>query len=223
VVNTETEHIRFRYLHMSPNKMDQDKVLSGRRVNEGEVIGQVGNYSKREGGTSYHLHFDIQVPTRDGWVFVNPYMTLVASYERLIGGRGEEISDVMPEIAVAAPVTTTIGPPQDQPLASVQDRSVASVQDRPVASTAPVASTKPVASIPIASIKPVASIIREDTSDKKSTREKKQGRDKKKHGREKKYAHEKKKSGKKFAEPKPKVQTVADRDALRGGPDIRRH
>ena len=90
-VNTANEHIRFRYLHMLPRKMDEDSLLSGRRVHEGEVIGQVGNFNKREGGTSYHLHFDVQVPTRDGWVFVNPYMTLVAAYERLIGGRGEEI------------------------------------------------------------------------------------------------------------------------------------
>ena len=97
-VNTANEHIRFRYLHMLPRKMDEDNLLSGRRVHEGEVIGQVGNFNKREGGTSYHLHFDVQVPTRDGWVFVNPYMTLVAAYERLIGGRGEE---VVPPVAVA--------------------------------------------------------------------------------------------------------------------------
>ena len=90
-VNSANEHIRFRYLHMMPRKMDEDNLLSGRRVHEGEVIGQIGNLHKREGGTSYHLHFDIQVPTTDGWVFVNPYMTLVAAYERLIGGRGEEI------------------------------------------------------------------------------------------------------------------------------------
>ena len=98
-VNTANEHIRFRYLHMLPRKMDEDSLLSGRRVHEGEVIAQVGNFSKREGGTSYHLHFDVQVPTRDGWVFVNPYMTLVAAYERLIGGRGEEIA---PPVDVAS-------------------------------------------------------------------------------------------------------------------------
>ena len=63
-VNSANEHIRFRYLHMNPRKMDADKLLSGRRVDEGEVIGEVGNYSMREAGTSYHLHFDIQVPTR---------------------------------------------------------------------------------------------------------------------------------------------------------------
>jgi murein DD-endopeptidase MepM/ murein hydrolase activator NlpD len=92
-VNAANEHIRFRYLHMSPRKMDADNLLSGRRVYEGEVIGEVGNYSGRENGTSYHLHFDIQVPTRHGWVLVNPYVTLVAAYERLIGERGTELAD----------------------------------------------------------------------------------------------------------------------------------
>jgi murein DD-endopeptidase MepM/ murein hydrolase activator NlpD len=91
IVNTATEHVRFRYLHMNPHRMDEDGLFSGRRVQEGEVIGRVSNFHKREGGTSYHLHFDIQVPTKDGWVFVNPYMTLISAYERLIGERGEEI------------------------------------------------------------------------------------------------------------------------------------
>jgi hypothetical protein len=90
VVNTPTEHLRFRYLHMRPRQLDADGVVSGRVVKAGEAIGQIGNFDGHENGTSYHLHFDIQVPTRAGWVFVNPYMTLVASYERLIGGRGTE-------------------------------------------------------------------------------------------------------------------------------------
>ena len=92
-VNAANEHIRFRYLHMNPRKMDADNLLSGRHVTEGEVIGEVGNFSMKEAGTSYHLHFDIQVPTRDGWVYVNPYATLVAAYERLIGERGTELID----------------------------------------------------------------------------------------------------------------------------------
>ena len=95
MVNTSTDHIRFRYLHMRPKLLDAEGVLSGRRVAKGEVIGQIGNFSGHENGTSYHLHFDIQVPTRSGWVFVNPYMTLVAAYERLIGGRGQELMDDM--------------------------------------------------------------------------------------------------------------------------------
>ena len=41
------------------------------------------------------------MPSKYGWVFVNPYMTLVAAYERLIEGRGIEINDM---------VVTPIGP-----------------------------------------------------------------------------------------------------------------
>jgi hypothetical protein len=93
VVNSANEHIRFRYLHMNPRKMDAEGLLNGRRVHEGEIIGEVSNFSMKEAGTSYHLHFDIQVPTRHGWVFVNPYMTLVTAYERLIGQRGVQLSD----------------------------------------------------------------------------------------------------------------------------------
>jgi len=95
VVNTPTEHIRFRYLHMRPKLLDAAGVVSGRRVAEGELLGQIGNFSHHENGTSYHLHFDVQVPTRAGWVFVSPYMTLVSAYERLIGARGAEISDMV--------------------------------------------------------------------------------------------------------------------------------
>jgi hypothetical protein len=75
--------------------LDAAGMVSGREVAEGEVLGAVGNYGRAPGGTTYHLHFDAQVPTRDGWVFVNPYMTLVAAYERLIGGRGAPVDDSM--------------------------------------------------------------------------------------------------------------------------------
>ena len=90
-INTRTEHIRFRYMHMNPSAMDADGLLNGRRVIEGEPIGLVSNYLDRPNGTSRHLHFDIQVFTRDGWLWVNPYTTLVSAYERLIRGRGREI------------------------------------------------------------------------------------------------------------------------------------
>lgn len=90
-VNTRTEHIRFRYMHMNPNVMDADGVLNGRQVEEGEKIGVVSNYLDHPNGTTRHLHFDVQVFTRDGWLWVNPYTTLIASYERLIHGRGREV------------------------------------------------------------------------------------------------------------------------------------
>jgi hypothetical protein len=104
VVNAPNERIRFRYLHMSPRQFDADGMVSGRLVREGDVIGKVGNFFRRERATSYHLHFDIQVPTKYGWVFVNPYMTLVASYERLIRGRGREIQeqDIREDIPTAS-------------------------------------------------------------------------------------------------------------------------
>ena len=106
-VNSANEHIRFRYLHMNPRKMDEDSLLSGRRVHEGEIIGEVSNFSMKEAGTSYHVHFDVQVPTKVGWVFVNPYMTLVAAYERLIGERGTELADPS-VVATADPASTGV-------------------------------------------------------------------------------------------------------------------
>ena len=102
VVDAPGEHIRFRYLHMNPQMLDAAGMVSGRAVTEGEVLGKVGDYGSAQGGTTYHLHFDVQVPTRDGWVFVNPYMTLVAAYERLIGGRGQVVRDAMPRRSRAA-------------------------------------------------------------------------------------------------------------------------
>jgi hypothetical protein len=90
-VNTRNEHIRFRYMHMNPAAMDADDVLNGRHVAEGEKIGVVSNYLDHPNGTTRHLHFDMQVFTRDGWLWVSPYITLVSAYERLIHGRGHEV------------------------------------------------------------------------------------------------------------------------------------
>ncbi|WP_322518199.1 M23 family peptidase [Rhodopseudomonas palustris] len=105
-VNTSREHIRFRYMHMNPWELDADGVLNGRRVDEGERFGVVGNYLDRPNGTSRHLHFDVQVFTPDGWLWVNPYVTLIAAYERLLGERGSEI---VPEAAFP-PAVARAGP-----------------------------------------------------------------------------------------------------------------
>jgi len=98
-INSRTEHIRFRYMHMNPHAMNADGLLNGRIVAEGEKIGVVSNYLDHPAGTSLHLHFDAQVFTRDGWIWVSPYVTLVSAYERLIRARGREIG---PEIAVTS-------------------------------------------------------------------------------------------------------------------------
>jgi hypothetical protein len=81
---------------MNPHMLDAAGLVSGRVLAEGDLLGPVGDYGHREGGTSYHLHFDLQVLTRQGWVFVNPYTTLVAPYERLIGAKGQLVS---PQVA----------------------------------------------------------------------------------------------------------------------------
>jgi hypothetical protein len=101
-INTRTEHIRFRYMHMNPSALDASGLLNGRSVEEGERIGVVSNYLDHPNGTTRHLHFDVQVFTRDGWLWVNPYVTLISAYERLIRGRGREIGpETSPLPAVA--------------------------------------------------------------------------------------------------------------------------
>ena len=91
IVNNASEHLRFRYLHMNPAFLERDGMVTGREVREGDRLGMMGTYLGSVGGTNYHLHFDVQVPTRDGWLFVSPYMTLVAAYERALGRFGTEI------------------------------------------------------------------------------------------------------------------------------------
>jgi hypothetical protein len=119
VIDKPGVHVRFRYLHMNPQMLDAAGMVSGRHVVAGEVLGAVANYERDGGGTSYHLHFDAQVPTKDGWVFVNPYMTLVAAYEHLIGARGKVVNDAMfapppppPPVAAdgQAAAATVVGP-----------------------------------------------------------------------------------------------------------------
>lgn len=102
-VNSRTEHIRFRYMHMNPASLDADGILNGRSIAEGERFGVVSNYLDHPNGTSRHLHFDIQVFTRDGWLWVNPYVTLISAYERLIRGHGREFRPPAPAVAHALP------------------------------------------------------------------------------------------------------------------------
>jgi hypothetical protein len=115
-INTSTEHIRFRYMHMNPSTLDADGVLSGRIVEEGEKIGVVSNYLDHPNGTTRHLHFDVQVFTRDGWIWVSPYVTLISAYERLIAGRGREIGPAFaasPTVARATPEQGIRSAPQE--------------------------------------------------------------------------------------------------------------
>jgi murein DD-endopeptidase MepM/ murein hydrolase activator NlpD len=145
VVDAPNERVRFRYLHMSPRQLDADGMVSGRSVREGEVIGKVGNFDRRERGTSYHLHFDMQVPTKYGWVYVNPYMTLVAAYERLIRGRGEEIKqDGSEEVATAVPAPQAPAMLAAKPTETAVDLSPAATIDSGVRRDAAVEQLSPV-------------------------------------------------------------------------------
>ena len=130
VTNNENEFVRFRYLHMNPQFMDADGLLNGRQVSQGEIIGKVATWGDFKNGTSYHLHFNIQVFTSIGWVWVNPYMTLVAAYERLMGGRGTEIrpGEPAPPVPVKLPVILQPTPAAQAPTASASPEPPAKVK-----------------------------------------------------------------------------------------------
>jgi MYXO-CTERM domain-containing protein len=71
---------RFRYLHMG-----NVQVKTGDAVTRGQRLGMI---SREFNGTptTVHLHFDLmQNVAPHGLVFVSPYMSLVRSYERLLG------------------------------------------------------------------------------------------------------------------------------------------
>jgi murein DD-endopeptidase MepM/ murein hydrolase activator NlpD len=133
VTNAPGERLRFRHLHMHPKKLDSDNIVSGQQVKEGEPIGTIGNYDRRPALTSTHLHFELQVPTRDGFVRVNPYMTLIASYEHLIGERGKEIVPPPPatEIQVTNPDAGSIDPATPAALAISTAAAAKIAEDAP--------------------------------------------------------------------------------------------
>ena len=138
VINTKNSFVRFRYLHMNPNFMDRDGILSGRQVSEGEILGKVATWGDSENGTSYHIHFNMQVFTKVGWVWVNPYMSLVLAYERLIGGRGTEIKpgDPVPPVPAKPPLYEN-PPPVPIPPVPPEQQTKAAPTDTPPAAAKP--------------------------------------------------------------------------------------
>ncbi|MEL6258742.1 MAG: M23 family metallopeptidase, partial [Pseudomonadota bacterium] len=94
-VNVRAGSRIYRYLHMNMRAL---QVALGDEVTAGQHIGYL---SKDFGGTptTFHLHFEIKQNTPEhGWVFVPPYTSLVASYERREQGPGELIE---PNVAIA--------------------------------------------------------------------------------------------------------------------------
>lgn len=85
---TAADGTRFDYLHGSGNA-----VSNGQSLAKGERINRVDN---EFGGTSttIHLHYNIKQDVAGiGFIFVSPYMSLVESYQELLGLGGETIGD----------------------------------------------------------------------------------------------------------------------------------
>lgn len=85
---------RHRYLHMDPGSVT---VSVGDRVTKGDQLGRVSNAF---GGTptTIHLHYDIfQTVSGVGPSYVPLYMSLVRSYERLLGIPQEPCATLGPE------------------------------------------------------------------------------------------------------------------------------
>lgn len=89
---TAPDGTRYDYLHMS-----DVQVAVGQHVTRGQRVGKVSN---QFGGssTTVHLHFNIRKNVEGvGFVFVPPYMSLVRSYETLLG------ADPTPDAGASSP------------------------------------------------------------------------------------------------------------------------
>ena len=110
VADSGTTH---RYLHMNMARL---AVQTGDRVNKGDRLGLVSNDF---GGTptTIHMHYDINqnIPAAGGNVYVPTYMSLVRSYEALLGVEQEPCAIVGAEGGTVddyGPCATFFGPTQ---------------------------------------------------------------------------------------------------------------
>jgi MYXO-CTERM domain-containing protein len=101
-----------RYLHMDPPSL---LVETGHDVTWGQPLGFVSD-AFGDASTTIHLHYDIRQNVLDlGVAFVPTYMSLVRSYETLLGVSGATCEDVPPAGATltdASPCFRLHGPPQ---------------------------------------------------------------------------------------------------------------
>lgn len=83
---TAADGTRYDYLHMS-----DVAVKEGDKVKQGQHVGKVSNQFNGE-ATTVHLHFNIKQNVAGvGIVFVPTYLSLVQSYEYLLGIRTKEV------------------------------------------------------------------------------------------------------------------------------------
>lgn len=148
LVGAETG-IKYTYLHMDPGSL---QVGEHNTVTKGQRLGRVSNNfgdqcedNVNHPCTTTHLHFEIQLPTSNGFSFVSPYMSLVMAYQRLLGETGGDgtptgtsvTSDAAPPTGstTTADTTTPPAPPPAPPPPNPQPR--------PPREPAPVFSTNP--------------------------------------------------------------------------------
>lgn len=111
---TAADGTRYDYLHM------QDvQVTEGQKVKRGEHVGKVSNQFGGE-ATTVHLHFNIKQNVAGvGSVYVPTYLSLVESYETLLGinvpDAGAPDATVTPEEPPPAPVPQAATPEPDPP------------------------------------------------------------------------------------------------------------
>lgn len=110
VSDTGTQH---RYMHMN---MAQLAVNEGQRVEKGARLGLVSNDF---GGTptTIHMHYDLNqnIPSAGGNTYVPTYMSLVRSYETLIGTEAEPCGIIGADGGIVddfGPCATFFGNPQ---------------------------------------------------------------------------------------------------------------
>ena len=82
----------YLYLHTTRESQASNGLVPGKplAVKRGQILAKAGNFLGKVNGTTTHLHFEAR-PQR--YVPASPYMTLVRSYERLLGATGTEIAE----------------------------------------------------------------------------------------------------------------------------------
>lgn len=109
---TAADGSRYDYLHMSDLA-----IKSGDVVKRGQRLGKVSNAFNGE-QTTIHLHFNLRQNVAGvGMVYVSPYMSLVESYETLMGLRTDAGPPPAPPPAAApepAPVPEPVAPAADE-------------------------------------------------------------------------------------------------------------
>ncbi len=106
---TASDGTRFDYLHM------QDLLVKeGQKVRRGDRMGKVSNEFGGE-STTVHLHFNIRQNVAGvGLVYVPTYLSLVESYETLLGLEPDAGPEAGPDAAgPAIPPAPPVGPPHD--------------------------------------------------------------------------------------------------------------